>query len=220
MSDRALTRRTVLTGAGAAVAGLGLAAAPGADAATGTVAVGLSSATVVEFRGRIYQTGSAGEKFASRGFLTAVEGLTAGDLFAGPATSVDTALFSVTATGDLTARVLDRQVHALDIVGQLRVRQRSSAGLNFDRPATFGEGTLVALYDLVLQDALAVIADASGIPTLTGDMTQAGTHLLANGLQFGTKGERLRLFATGLGQLIDPVTLNAELEIVGNWSMA
>jgi predicted PhzF superfamily epimerase YddE/YHI9 len=32
-------------------------------------------------------------------------------------------------------------------------------------------------------------------------------------------GTRLRMFATGLGTLTDPVTLNAQLEIAGNWSI-
>jgi hypothetical protein len=28
----------------------------------------------------------------------------------------------------------------------------------------------------------------------------------------------LRMLATGLGELVDPVTLNAQLEVAGNWS--
>jgi hypothetical protein len=32
-------------------------------------------------------------------------------------------------------------------------------------------------------------------------------------------GGRTQLFATGLGKLTDPVTLNALLEIAGHWSV-
>ena len=35
---------------------------------------------------------------------------------------------------------------------------------------------------------------------------------------FGIGGQRLRMLATGIGQLVDPVTLNAQLEIAGNWA--
>ena len=37
-------------------------------------------------------------------------------------------------------------------------------------------------------------------------------------MRFGAVDQRLRLFATGLGFLVDPQTLNANLEIAGNWT--
>jgi hypothetical protein len=80
----------------------------------------------------------------------------------------------------------------------------------------------VALYDLVLQDVLAVYAAGKGIPTLTGDMVQTVGRRLSGdlaGKTFGRAGLRLRFFATGLGTLTDPVTLNADLEVAGNWSI-
>jgi hypothetical protein len=39
------------------------------------------------------------------------------------------------------------------------------------------------------------------------------------GKKFGKVGGRTQLFATGLGKLTDPVTLNALLEIAGHWSV-
>jgi predicted PhzF superfamily epimerase YddE/YHI9 len=83
-------------------------------------------------------------------------------------------------------------------------------------------GTPVARYDLTLQDVLAVYATAKGLPTLTGDMRQTAADALSgplSGFRFGRVGTRLRMFATGLGTLTDPVTLNAQLEIAGNWSI-
>jgi hypothetical protein len=78
----------------------------------------------------------------------------------------------------------------------------------------------VARYDLTLQDVLAVFAAGQGIPTLTGDMVQTAAQALSGSLAgrtIGHRGTRLRMFATGLGKLVDPVTLNAQLEIAGNW---
>jgi hypothetical protein len=134
---------------------------------------------------------------------------------------VGTALFTAYATGDLKARVLDQSVHSLDIEGELTIFQRVSAGANFDDPDSFRVGTAVATYSMTLQDVLAVFAPGQGIPTLTGDMRQLRAHPLSaslTGRRFGRQGDRLRFFATGLGKLIDPVTLNALLEIAGNWS--
>jgi hypothetical protein len=220
------TRRGVLAGAGAAVAGGVVAAvatwSTGAHAGTGPgVAVNRSGETAVEFRGRISQTGNSGEQFASYGFLTRVQGATQSDLFAGTATAVDTALFTVYATGELTARVLDQSVHALDIVGNLTVYQRATPGADFADPSSFTVGRAVAAFDLSMQDVLTVFAPSKGIPTLTGDMHQTAADRLSGGLsgrKFGARGQRLRMFATGLGMLVDPVTLNANLEIAGNWT--
>jgi hypothetical protein len=112
-------------------------------------------------------------------------------------------------------------VHALDIVGTLTVYQRRSPGADFDHPNSFRDGRAVAEFALVLQDVLTVFAPATGLPTLTGDMRQTSAATLGaglSGMHFGVVKQRLRLFATGLGMLTDPKTLNAELEIAGNWT--
>jgi len=219
-----LTRRSVLTGAGVAVAaGVGLAVAPNAagDDRERPVGTGPDGTTTVEFRGRISQTGKSGETFTSYGFLIRANGASAADLFAGSTTTVGSALFTAYATGELKARVLDQSVHSLDIDGELTVYQRTAPGATFDDQTSFTVGASVATYRLTLQDVLAVFAPQQGIPTLTGDMVQTEAHRLSGGLagrSFGRRGQRLRFFATGLGQLVDPVTLNAHLEIAGNWS--
>jgi hypothetical protein len=113
-------------------------------------------------------------------------------------------------------------VHSLDIVGTMTIYQRSQPGATFTDPSSFQVGTPVASYDLALQDVLAVFAPGQGLPTLTGDMLQTAAHALSGPLAgriFGRRGTRLRMFATGLGTLTDPVTLNAQLEIAGNWSI-
>jgi hypothetical protein len=225
---RTLSRRSMLTAAagGVAVSGLGLATAvPSAAAAEvndDAVGVGPRGTTTVEFRGRIDQTGDTGELFTSYGYLTRVTKTEQSHLFDNTPYNETTALLTAYATGDLSSRILDMSVHSLDIIGTMTVYQRASGGASFADPASFKVGTPVARYELTLQDALAVYATAQGIPTLTGDMLQKKAHDLSGpltGHQFGRKGLALRMFATGLGSLTDPVTLNARLEIVGNWSV-
>jgi hypothetical protein len=199
--------------------GVGLAAP--ADAAAGHAGTGPSGSTVVEFRGRIDQTGPAGEAFASYGYLTRMTHSHITDLFDGTPHNQSTALLTVFAHGDLKARVLDVAVHSLDIVGSLTVYQRAHGGATFDDPASFREGHVVGTFDVLLQDVLAVYAAGQGLPTLTGDMLQTKARALRGPLKgrtFGKSGSRMRMFATGLGKLVDPVTLNAQLEIAGNWS--
>ncbi len=221
-----LSRRQVMTAtATAAAAGVGMVSVPAAaDAATGTPAVPLGEpgTTTVEFRGRITQSGSSGQSFTGYGYLIRASQAENSDLFDGTPPSESTALLTMYATGDLKARVLDMSVHSLDIVGALTVYQRSHPGADFNDPSSFQVGTPVARYDLTLQDVLAVYATGKGLPTLTGDMRQTAARALSGpltGQTFGRVGTRLRLFATGLGTLTDPVTLNAQLEIAGNWSI-
>jgi hypothetical protein len=215
------SRRTLITGAGAAVAA-GVAAVAGAPEAEARgrsgLAIGSPGTTVAEFRGRIAQSGAQGDRFDAYGFLTQLRGRSSDDLFAGTPPAVGTALFTLVAQGRLTARVLDQSVHALDIVGRLTVYHRANPGADFDDPDSFSVGDAVATFALTLQDVLTVFAPASGLPTLTGDMRQIAAHRLPDGDRFGRHHQQLRLFATGLGFLTDPVTLNARLEIAGNWT--
>jgi hypothetical protein len=214
-----LSRRR-LVAAGVA-GGLGIGVAGPAEAAGGHAGTGPTGSTVVEFRGRIDQTGPAGEAFTSYGYLTRVTNTHVTDLFDARPHNQSSALLTVFARGDLKARVLDMSVHSLDIVGTMTVYQRHHGGATFDDPATFRVGRVVAKYDVLLQDVLAVYAAGQGLPTLTGDIVQTSARALSGpltGLTFGRRGARLRMFATGLGKLVDPVTLNAQLEIAGNWS--
>jgi hypothetical protein len=204
--------------------GLGIASVDSAaDASPGRVlGSGPTGTTVVEFRGRIDQTGSSGQLFTSYGYLTRLAGARSSALFEGSVRNESTALLTVYASGDLVSRVLDVSVHSLDIAGTLTVFDRGHAGATFTDPASFKVGKPVARYDLTLQDVLAVYAAAQGIPTLTGDMQQTTARGLSghlSGRRIGRRGSRLRMFATGLGKLVDPVTLNAQLEVAGNWSV-
>ena len=204
--------------------GVGLAASPAPAEATDVphAAAGPRGSTVVEFRARIDQAGITGEAFTSYGYLTRVTGTRRSDIFDSPTHDASTALLTAYASGNLRARVLDMAVHSLDIVGTMTVYQRRHGGADFSDPTSFTVGAPVARYDLVLQDVLTVFSAGQGLPTLTGDMVQQSARALNGplaGLRFGQRGSRLRMFANGLGQLIDPATFKAQLEIAGNWSV-
>ncbi len=209
----------------AAAAGAGMVSVPAvAEAATSAAAVSLGQpgTTTVEFRGRITQSGSSGQRFTGYGYLFRATNARAGALFSGTPHHESTALLTMSATGDLTARILDMSVHSMDIVGALTVYQRPHPGASFTNPSSFRVGKAVATYALTLQDVLAVYAAGKGLPTLTGDMRQTAAHALSGplaGQTFGRAGTRLRMFATGLGILTDPARLNSQLELAGNWSI-
>jgi hypothetical protein len=220
-----LSRRRVLT-AGAVAGGTGIAglsaAADAEAAAASRVALGPRGTTTVEFRAMIQQTGPHGGDFRSFGYLTRLSHTRPSDLFAGASRSASDALFTAFATGALRGRIHESTVHTLDIVGALTVYQRRRPGADFDDPSSFRVGKAVARFEVVLHDVLAVYATGKGLPTLTGDMYQRRADTMTGrlaGRVFGRTGARLRFFATGMGTLLNPDTLNSELEIAGNWSV-
>jgi hypothetical protein len=219
------TRRRLLTGAGVVAAGVGLAgatssvsAAVAPDDSGGSVGVAKPGVNAGEFISQILQSGSQGEQFTACGYLTQLAGAADGLLFAGTPRDVSMALLTTFTDGTLAARVVEGSMRALDVVGTLTIYQRSTPGADFSDPASFQVGTPVAKFALTLQDVLAVFAPGQGIPTLCGTMNQTYSAKLAgSGKRFGRNGMRARLSASGIGKLIDPVTLNAQLELAGNW---
>src|SRR6476659_4263409 len=143
-----LSRREMLS-AGLIAAGAGaatLAAAPGGR----PVAETQPGTTAAEFRARFAQTGSTGEHFTAYGYITAADGATDDDLFAGASLSDTTALLTAFAEGELVRRTVDQSVHSLDIEGTLTIYQRSSPGASFAQPGSFSEGTPVASFAITL----------------------------------------------------------------------
>ena len=112
-------------------------------------------------------------------------------------------------------------MHALDIDGSMTVYQRSAPGADWTDSSTFAVGAVVARFDVTIQDVLTVFTPGKGLPAITGDMKQTLARHLGGALAghtFGVKGQRLRMSATGLGTLVDPVTLNSLHEIAGSWT--
>lgn len=228
-SDRQISRRRLLGGAGLAVvagaaAGSGITVAAEADSDSGSdghgdaVGSGPDGTTTVEFHARIAQTGPMGEQFTSTGFLTRANGLSNTDLFGSGTAGLSAALFTAYGSGQIVARLHEDEVHTVDVAGQIAVYQRTSGGADYANPDSFKTGTLVAQYAITFQDVLTVFAPGKGIPTLTGDMKQSVAKAVSGGKKFGFTGQRLRFFATGLGTLTDPATLNSTHVVAGNWS--
>jgi hypothetical protein len=224
--DGGLSRRQLLT-ASLAAAGAGLASAQGAaarpddDSGKGPVGIAPAGTTAVEFQARFAQTGQSGEVFEAYGYLTSAQGAAEDDLFSGTPLGDATALLTAYATGSLVRRTVDDAVHSLDIEGSLTIYQRSGPGASFSDPASFQDGKPVARFTLTLQDIVTVFTPGKGLPTLTGDMEQTFSDRLdgAGGHgKFGHVGARARLFATGIGTLVDPATFNSILEMAGNWT--
>ena len=223
---RAMSRRDLLTGAGAVAAAVGLGAsgtAEPADAApaehAGRVGIDKPGVNAGEFKSWIRQGGSNGEAFVSFGFLTKLAGATDDDLFTSEPHNEASALLTVYAEGALQQRVFGQNVHTLDVVGTLTVYERSAPGASAGDPTSFQVGTPVAQFALTLQDVLTVFAPGRGLPTLSGDMhqTQVG-HLAGVGKHFGRLGMPARVLATGIGQRPNPSTFDTSFEMAGNWT--
>ena len=219
-----MSRRHLLT-AGLAAASAGLASVPTASASDErsrrSIGIAREGSTAVEFRAHLNQTGPTGEHFIAFGYLTRVEGASDSELFAAQEQDETTALLTAFASGDLSRRIHDGSVHSIDIEGSLIVYQRPVPGASWDDPTSFKFGDQVATFKVTLQDVLTVFAPGKGLPTLNGDMEQTSADQLGGrgrGPTFGHVGARARLLATGLGTLVDPVALNSNLEMAGNWS--
>jgi hypothetical protein len=219
-----MSRRQLLT-AGLVAAGAPLASVPAANAheerSRRLIGVAADGSTAVEFRAHLNQTGSTGEQFIAFGYLTRVEGASDHDLFSTGEQDETSALLTAYASGDLSRRIHDGSVHSIDITGSMHIYQRPVPGASWDDPTSFKFGDKVATFRVTLQDVLTVFAPGKGLPTLNGDMEQTFADQLdgrGRGPTFGQVGERARLLATGLGTLVDPVSLNATFEMAGNWS--
>ena len=224
---REVSRRDLLSGAGAAAAAVGLAAtgvAAPAHAApaeeSGLVGIDKPGVNAGEFQSWILQGGPGGESFVSFGFMTKLAGATDADLFASDPHNAASALLTIYAEGTLQQRVFGQNVHTLDVVGTLIVYERSAPGASPGDPSSFQVGTPVAQFDLTLQDVLTVFAPGFGLPTLTGDMRQSKVGRLAGMHKpFGRIGMRARLLATGIGQRPNPSTFDTSFEMAGNWTV-
>jgi hypothetical protein len=217
-----MSRRQILAAAGV-VAGAGLvpAVAAAEQGASGRlVGVAPQGGTAAEFRARFAQTGETGEHFVGYGYLTAARGTTDADLFASAVHNDTTALLTAYAAGELVRRTVDQSVHSLDIEGTLTIYQRSAPGASFADPDSFRVGTPVARFAVTLQDIVTVFTAGRGLPTLNGDLLQTDAGQLSGGpgRMFGHPNLRARLFATGIGTLVDPVRLNSLLEMAGQWT--
>jgi hypothetical protein len=211
------SRREVMRSAGVGAAALtaGAIARPSTGGAS-TLRRGTASdlSTALGFIVRIDQDGG---DFSGYGFLTQAAGIPDEVLFGnGVDRSEATAPLTIVGTGTLERRSVRGSVFVLDAVGTLQIHLLEAPGANFADPSSFATGTVVARYSAELHDVLTVIAPNTGIPVLSGDLTQtAATRftLDAKRYQIGSKGNRLVLEGTGLGTRSDAEIPRSHIDI-------
>jgi hypothetical protein len=217
-STRTSRRDVLRAGAAGAAVAAGAVALPSAAA---HAAPGDSDAVAVSFVGRIDQNAL---DLVGYGFPTSIEGIPATALF-GEAFDLTEAATRLTVTGTFTLerRAIRGPVFDLDGSGTLAIRLLDAPGANFEEPATFAAGTVVAEYATRLHSTLTVIAPDTGVPVLSGELVQtAADDFSLDGAWYriGSVGTTLSMSATGLGTRTDAEAPQAFLEIAAQLTHA
>jgi hypothetical protein len=206
MSSNGLTRRTVLSGAGAlAVAG----AAPRAAAATAVRRLGPAAEVV----GEVAQDGNG---LTGYGYVTHLAGLADSALFAG-ATSEAGARLTFFSTMTVTARFPHGALVSTVGRGALAFHL-APGGADFADPASFAAGPVVARFDARLQNIASVVAPNQAITTIEGELTQRSApafRLAGRRHQLGHRGLRVHLSATGPGMRTNATPPRAVFDVAG-----
>jgi hypothetical protein len=205
MSSHAVTRRTVLTGAGAlAAAG----AAPRAAAAAAVRQLGPAAEVI----GEVAQDDNG---LTGYGYVTHLAGLADAALFEG-ATSEAGARLTFFSTATVTARFPHGTL--VSTVGEGSIAFHLAHGADFTNPQSFGAGTVVARFDARLQNIASVIAPNQAITTIEGELVQAQAptfRLGARRYRLGHPGLRLQLSATGPGMRTNQTPPRAVFDVAG-----
>ncbi len=215
-----VSRRALLAGGGAAVAGLSLGGARAAAAGRaprGQVGVAPENEDALELLIKIEQ---AGADFTTYGYVTRIAGLADSALFSGHGGRDETtARFTFHSVTHMTGRSINEPIHALQVSGPLSIYLQRTPGADFAHPASFKAGKLIASYDGEFQSIVNVTAPAKGIETLTGSLVQKSAPrftLAGSGHVLGAVGLRHRVTATGDGTLLEPTEPRAVLLLAGN----
>jgi hypothetical protein len=204
--------RTAAAGVALTAGGVFLESSSAASATGGADAS--RETTAFSFLCRIDQDAS---DFVGYGFLTEVAGIPEEVLFGdGIDRSEATAPLTIEGTGTLQRRSVRGNVFVLDAVGSLAVHLLDTPGADFAAPASFSAGKVVARYSAALHDVLTVIATNTGIPTMSGELTQTtatGFTLAGKHYRIGSKGTRLILDGTGLGTRTDAEAPRSHIDL-------
>jgi hypothetical protein len=217
-----ITRRALLAGGGAAVAGLSLAGVTEAVAAPaagrrGLVGTASEDQDALELVIKIEQDG---DRFVTYGYLTRVAGLADASLFGGEGARDETsAHFTFHSVTHMTGRSINEPIHALQVSGPLDIYFRKVPGADFGDPNSFKQGTRIAAYEGDFQSIVNVTAPTKGIESLTGSLRQTAAHRFSLGGKshvLGAVGLRGRVTATGDGTLLEPTLPKAVLLLAGS----
>lgn len=217
----AVSRRKLLAGGGAAVAGLSIAgtrrAFARAAAAPGQIGVAPDDKNAMELLLKIDQEGF---RFFTYGFFTHIAGLGKAALFSGPGRrDAGRALFTFFGESEMQTRSVFQGVHALSVVGPLDVYVRRDPGADFDVRQSFKEGRRIARFDGDFQSVLNVATPPKGTDVIEGSLAQTEASRFMFNQQsrlLGRAGARYRVSANGLGTLLDAAELIAVLHLAGN----
>ena len=202
---------------------IGSQAAPAAIVEVGS-AVG--DVNAVEYIGRIDQDGS---NFVSYGYLSHISGLADTLLFSGtiPFVNESNAHFTFHTTAVLTARnviigafnSITSSVFMIDAIGTTVYYYNVRPSATFTNPASFAAGIPIMTATVRSQNILNVQAPSRGIGTNFTEFTQTGVSpfsLNGQSYQIGRVGVLERLFSTGEGTNIDPLTPKSVTLVAGN----
>jgi hypothetical protein len=173
---------------------------PFADAAPGENAV--------EFLAQSQQNGPTVTHY---GYLTHIAGLEDEALFSDPAgRSEATARFTLLATTTLDARHEVGNIITTSAPGELNIYYNENPQGDFNDPASFGRGKVIAAFSMRYHYVLYVQAPNQGVASGTVDLVQLKMkefNLNHDRLRFGRSGLRARLTAFGQGTRtnVDPV---------------
>jgi hypothetical protein len=185
-----------------ALAALLVALIPGAAAAQPPTVLGMSRGgdSALEYIGIIQQTGP---QFAAIGYLTHVKGLLPSQLFIGPASEA-TAKFTFSAAAGITNHAQVGSTISIGAPGQLSIYFNPAGGASFSDPASFTQGTLIAVISLRFFNVLSVIGPDLGVSSgsahgwqgavqpfvLDGQTYSMGGHGFTHHLTLSGKGVR------------------------------
>lgn len=190
---------------------------PSAAAAAPQVGVAPFGRNAFEYVGRIDQDG---ESFTSYGYLTYLDGMSPTDLYTQPLTPTETtARFTFSATATMSSRAVISNVFSLDADGELTIYFQESGGASFTDPASFAQGTPVAVNSVRFHNVLTVIGPNTGLANGIGELTQntAGQFTLgATTYQFGQGGMQQRSSFNGFGIRSEPLIPRAAIVVAGD----
>ncbi len=225
-----ITRRKLLTGAGAAVAAAAASAVgwievgnptPAGASPSGEIGTASGGRNAFEFRGNVDQDG---DNLVAYGFLSFIAGLDVSQLFTGDPHDETTARFTFFGKATLFARVEGSGLFIIDATGHINYYFDLSGGASFDDPPSFKTGKQISIDTADFHDVMAVTAPDTGLPRLTAahQRTKAAQFMLdGNTYQFGHVGMLLRSTATGLSMRTDPkpksrLTLGGDAVVTGD----
>jgi hypothetical protein len=205
-------RRTLIVGAGAALA------APAAAGAATRRPVGIAreGRDALEVIGTIVQEGLSLTGF---GWLMHVAGLEDEDLFTDPAArGAATARLRWHCEATVTARDFLPSLFSASGEGPMRITFADGGGADPESPATFATGQVVARYGLRFHNVLTVVAPDQAVTEITGELVQRTAPRFSIGgaqRRLGRPKLLQRLTANGPGTRSEPTIPRATFHVAG-----